>query len=109
MNLDGGQPDIRSFMGAFCSILLFAIVLVYAYQKTEILINKKNVDIFTTTNENALTSDDKFAYANGFNVAAAFVLYDDNTEWSLDPSYGELVFKHYGWGQYEDGSYYYHR
>ena len=58
MNLDGGEPDIKSFMGSLLSILLFAIVLLYAFQKTEILIHKENIDILTTINENALTSED---------------------------------------------------
>ena len=31
MNLDGGEPDIKSYMGSFCSILLFGIVHIYAY------------------------------------------------------------------------------
>ena len=63
----------------------------------------------TTVEENALTPDDRFTYKNGFNVAAAFTAYNGNTEWSLDPSYGELVIKHYAWGEREDGSYFAYR
>ena len=41
---------------------------------------------------------------NGFNVAAAFTAYDNESENILDPSYGELVFNHYWWGS-EGGSF----
>ena len=80
MNLDRGEPDIKSYMGSFCSILLFAIVLIYAYQKTEILIDKKNINIIQRVNENALDSDFHFTYRNGFNVAAGLTKYNNNTE-----------------------------
>lgn len=109
MNLDGGEPDIKSFMGSLLSILLFAIVLLYAFQKTEILIHKENIDILTTINENALTSEDQFTYRNGFNVAVAFTAYDSETEWALDPTYGELVFKHNTWGENDDGTFFSNR
>ena len=73
------------------------------------MINKKSVDIVTMVNENALTSDYRFSYRNGFNVAAALTAYSSYPEVELDPTYGELVFKHYAWGNYEDGSTYSYR
>ena len=43
---------------------------------------------------------------DSFNLAAAFTAYDNETEPILDPSYGELVFKHCYWGKLnEDGEY----
>lgn len=65
------------------------------------------MDILTTLNEDALTSDDIFTYRNGLNIAAAFTAYDGEMEWMLDPSYGEIVFKHFSWGEDpEDGSFF---
>lgn len=64
------------------------------------------MDILTTLDENALSSDETFTFENGFNVAVAFTAYDAETEWILDPSYGELVFKQYSWGINPDGSYF---
>ena len=93
-------------MGSLCSVLLFAIVTLYAYQKVEILIQKKSVDIITTLKEFALTSDDIFSYQNGFNIAVAFTRYDGETEWILDPTYGELAFINYSWGVEADGSFF---
>ena len=33
----------------------------------------------------------------------AFTAFDTSETWSLDPSYGELVFNKYSWGYKEDG------
>ena len=93
-------------MGSVCSVLLLAIVALYAYQKTEILIYKKNVDILTQIYEKELTYDEDFSYQNGFNVAVAFAAYDGDTEWILDPTYGELDFNHFTWGPNLDGSFF---
>ena len=71
------------------------------------MVYKKNVDILTTLNEDALTSNDTFTYRNGLNIAAAFTAYDGETESILDPSYGEIAFKHMSWGEDpEDGSFF---
>lgn len=37
-------------------------------------------------------------------VAAAFTDYDSETEHILEPEYGQLVFKHFSWGEAADGS-----
>ena len=34
----------------------------------------------------------------------AFIAYDNASERILDPSYGELVYRHHSWGIEEDGS-----
>ena len=48
--------------------------------------------------------DFTFSHQNrGFNIAAGFTAYDANPEPILDPTYGELVFNHFRWGQPEDG------
>ena len=64
------------------------------------------MDIITTVNENALTSDSIFTYKTGLNFAVAFTAYDGETEWILDPSYGELVFKQNSWGVNPDGTFF---
>ena len=57
-------------------------------------------------NEHALTSDSVFTYKTGLNFAVAFTAYDGETEWILDPSYGELVFKLNSWGVNPDGTFF---
>lgn len=44
MNLDESD-QVRSIMGSFCSLFLLLITLAYSYQKAEILMNKKDVDV----------------------------------------------------------------
>ena len=46
-----------------------------------------------------------FGYQNGFNIAVAFTGFTTNSEWELDPSYGEIVFNQYSWDILEDGSF----
>ena len=106
MNLNEREQTVKSIMGSVCSILLLAVVGLYAYQKTEILVNKKDVEILTEIYEKELTYDDIFSYQNGLNVAVAFTSYDSETEWILDPSYGELIFKHFSWGPTPDGGFF---
>ena len=90
-------------MGSLCSVLLLALVALYSYQKADILMNKKDVDILSTTNEDFYSSDDTWSSENGFNIAAAFTAYDSETEWILDPTYGSLVINHFSWGIDENG------
>ena len=103
MKLDGASDDLRSILGALCSLVLFLIVLGFAYLKADVLINKKDVDILSTVNDNFFTPDDVLNYSNGFNIAASFTAFDSETEDILDPTYGEIVFMHYYWGTQEGG------
>ena len=103
MNLDEGEQDIKSLMGSLCSVILLAITVLYSFQKAEILISKKDVDILSTINDDTYTSEDVFSYKNGFNVAVAFTSFNSEREWELDPTYGSLVFNHFSWGVDESG------
>ena len=38
-------------------------------------------------------------------MAAAFIAYDNSTEYAIDETYGELVFMYYFWGEQENGEY----
>ena len=65
--------------------------------KLDILIARKDVDILQTTNFLHYDDVSNFTSVNGFNIAVGFTAYDTNTEWILDPTYGELVFNHHSW------------
>lgn len=58
MRLDSGNESLRSIVGSLCSFLLIALVLIFAYLKADVLINKKDVDILSTINDNFYTPDD---------------------------------------------------
>ena len=70
----------------------------------DVLIRKKDVDVSLSVNEMHYSPDDIFSHTNGFNVAVAFTAYDNEMLWALDDSYGELVFKVYGWGGSDSGA-----
>ena len=58
MKLDASSDDVRTYTGSLCSLLLAFIVLMYTYLKFDVLINKKDVDILSTINDNFYTPDD---------------------------------------------------
>ena len=93
-------------MGSFCSVIMFLIVLAYAYQKTDVWLTKKDISIQYSTYEAFYTSDDVFDNEQGLNFALAFTAYDEETEPILDESYGRIVFNSYQWGSNdEDGNF----
>ena len=105
MRLDAGNEDLRSIVGSIMSFILILVVMIYAYLKADVLVNKKDIDILSTINEKYFDPDYELNFSNGFNIAAAFTAFDSETEDILDPTYGELVFMHYFWGVQEDGKY----
>ena len=48
MKLGSGNDDLKSIAGSLCSIILTVVVLMFAYLKADVLINKKDVDIMST-------------------------------------------------------------
>ena len=79
--------------------MLFFALSTYSFQKWDILVNKKDIDILSTQNDLFFDYNDRFTYQNGFNFAVAFTDFGNNPEPILDPSYGSLVFNHYYWGE----------
>ena len=102
--MDAEKDQIKSNMGTLCTLMWFGIIIFYAINKIDILVNKKGNTILAATKEFNFSQEDEFDYSHGFNVAAAFTAYDNTTTWSLDPSYGELVIASYEWGYREDGA-----
>ena len=51
-----------------------------------------------------MTDDDSVSYDNGFNIAVALTYDDNNPEPFDDPTIGQVVFNHYSWGRYPDGT-----
>ena len=103
MKLDEGSDSIRSLMGSLCSILLTFLMITYAYQKMDILIARKDVDVLSTINDQHFTDDDIFSAKNGFRVAVAFTTYNNDPLWELDPTYATLRFLSHEWGPDDDG------
>lgn len=104
MNLDKGKKAVDSSSGACCSLVLIFVILLYTYQKAGVLFNRKDFNVMQTVRDQAFTSDYVFSYEKGFNFAFAFTSFDNEKEWLLDPTYGEMVVKHSGWGVNSDKS-----
>ena len=106
MRLDDGEDHVSSFSGAVCTVIMLLGVVLYAYLKLDVLLNKKDVTLLARTDEFEYMDIDNITHANGFNIAVGFTSYDNSTAWQLDSTYGELVFNSYSWGLNLDGSYY---
>ena len=80
MNLDKGQGSLPSKMGAISSIFLLVVLIIYAYYKFNILMEKKDVDILSAVLEDHFQADYQFKSNRGLNVAVAvFDPFDPST------------------------------
>ena len=70
------------------------------------LIEKKDVDVLSTTLDSFYDEFFVFGYNNGFNLAVAFTGYNNVVDYELDPSYGRLVFNAAKWGTLPNGTFY---
>ena len=91
------------------SIVLFVLVCVFASVNVEILnkeyrVQDEPIKIMTTTQQRAYLPTDTFSFGNGLNIAVAFTAYDNDESFQLDPSYGEIIFHAYSWGETPEGA-----
>ena len=90
------------------SIGQIALMCVFAWMKIDMLNTEyremdEPITIMTTTQQRAYQPTDTFSFENGLNIAVAFTAYDNDESYLLDPSYGELIFHTYSWGEKPDG------
>ena len=105
MRIDKSNKETTSIVGGICSVLLTLMIITYGYLKSDVLINKKDVDILSTVNEYFFSEEEVFNHENGFAFAVALTGYDGNSDSILEPEYGELQFNHFKWGPLPDGNY----
>lgn len=103
MKIDDTNTEIKSSMGAFCSIILILVVSSFMYQKVDIWLQREDVDVWSATQSHHFPTDYQFTHEMGLNIAFAFSGYDNIEEDILDPSYGSLVFTTYEWGEDAEG------
>ena len=106
MNINKNSKQLKSVSGACLSLFLLIGTFVYAFQKLIILIERSDFEVKQSVRGNYFTSDDVFTYKNGFNIAFGFTAYDNEQEWILDPTYGELIAYTRGWGTKADGTFF---
>ena len=51
MTIDGNITQAKSFCGSILSLMILAVTISYAYQKMDVLIMKKDVDVLSATKE----------------------------------------------------------
>ena len=73
--------------------------MTYLYQKFEVMMGRKGVDLQSAFMEKFFTEYDEFGYDQGLNFAVAFTAYNNEREYILDKSIGELMFIAYEWGE----------
>ena len=98
MKLDSDRSFVQTYSGTFFTLIMYMVVGVYAYLKTDVYVMKKDVDIMASTQAGFFNDSEIFDYERGLNLAIAFTAYDSETEPILDKSYGEIVFRAYEWG-----------
>lgn len=86
---------VQTLMGTLCSLLMFVVVVAYAYQKTGVWLNKKDISIQYSSQDSFYDENYVFDHEQGLNFAIAFTAYDDETEPILDESIGRIVFNSY--------------
>ena len=106
LNLDREKSQMTSYCGVCGSIFLLVIILIYGFQKADVLINKKDVNILQTKKSLHFNAWDKFTYNDGLNVAVALTAFDAEEGWILEKKYGELVIAEYSWGTDENNDYF---
>ena len=107
MKVDAGLESIPTTAGVFFTLLLWAILLGYTYQKTNILISRSNVDTLSSINVAFYDDEYVFDHAKGLFIAVAFTAWDTEPENILHPSIGEIVFIAEEWGEDESGNIYF--
>ena len=98
MKIKDGDDSLRSYCGAFLSLILLAVTLIFAYSKAMVLYKGTDITIMGNEAEGAYTFDDTFTADDGLFLAAALTKYDSDTEIIEEKRYGELIIEQYGWG-----------
>ena len=79
-------------MGSLFTIVSLIIVIAYTYQKIDVWIEKKDVDIMSSIMFGYIDETQVFDNSQGINLAIAFTAFDNEEEPTLDKSIGEIVF-----------------
>ena len=92
MNLEKDKSYVRTYMGSLLTIIMLLITVAYTFQKIDVFIEKKDVDVMTSTMISYFDETQVFDHSQGLNLAIAFTAFDNEPEPILDKSIGELIF-----------------
>ena len=72
MKLDKENSILNTYVGSVLTILAYLTIATYAYLKADVWLNKKDIDIMSSTMIDNLTSDYITSRDDGLNLAIAF-------------------------------------
>ena len=76
MKLDKENSTLKTYVGSVLTILAYLLIFTYAYLKADVWLNKKDIDIMSSTMIDNLTSDYIISRDEGLNLAIAFTEFD---------------------------------
>ena len=91
-----GTKDMPTCTGSIFTLIVLCIMISYAIQKTNVFIQKRQVDIAESVDSFFYSEDDLFTAKQGLQIAVAFASLDNYKE-ELDPAYGEIAFYRSEW------------
>ena len=68
-----GDSEFKTILGAFCSVIVIILVLIYAYDKFTIFLGREDYIIQFQKHEEAFSPAEHFGFDEGFMVAAAVI------------------------------------
>ena len=81
--LSSEKQGMHSSIGAVCSVLIFTIVALFAYQKSDILLKNCDMNLLAFYIQDYLDDNNEFLTADGLSIAFASTM-------ELDPTYASL-------------------
>ena len=76
MKLDKENSILNSSFGSVLTILVYLTIAIYSYLKADVWLNKKDIDIMSSTMIDHFDSDFVINADDGLNLAIAFTKYD---------------------------------
>ena len=96
--IDADKDKYSTCMGSLLSLIVLVTTLTFFGFKYKIYHARQGDAVSMIIKQDFLSEEHVINAESNFQLAAALVDYDGNTEPIDDPSYGELVIALYGWG-----------
>ena len=86
------MESLPSAAGVFFTVLLYFVVGGYTLQKCGVMITRKGVESMSVEKTSFYPESYIFDLEQGLDIAVAFTDINSEREYSLDPSFGSLLF-----------------
>ena len=98
--LPNGKETTRTWAGVFCTMIIYALIVLYAGMKVFKVTNYGDSTIIQSISDSKFTADFKWTSSedDGMQFAFGVTAYDSNQEPIDDPTYGRVVARYQTWG-----------